>query len=90
MKARARVIISGKVQGVFFRISLRSQAKLREVVGWAKNLESGQVEAVFEGDKDRVESLIEYCREGPPNSSVGDVSVSWEDYSGDLAGFEIR
>lgn len=90
MTSRARIIISGHVQGVFFRSFIRSQAKLYQVNGWTKNMESGQVEAVFEGDRDQVQELIDSCKEGPPGARVGDVDVKWEDFSGSFTSFEIR
>jgi len=90
MKSRAHVILSGHVQGVFFRSFIRSQTTLKKITGWCRNMKSGQVEAVFEGDKDQLQELIELCKEGPPGARVGDVSVEWEDFSGNFTSFEIR
>jgi len=89
-KARAHVIISGMVQGVFFRSTLRSRAKLLEISGWTKNTADGNVEAVFEGEKDRVENIITFCWKGPPGAFVRDVQVEWKRPRIDLQGFEIR
>jgi len=91
MKSRAHIVISGSVQGVFFRSSLRNQARVRGLTGWVKNMKSGQVEALIEGDRDRIKDLIEYCKEGPPGASVGDVTVKWEEGESDnFTMFEIR
>ena len=83
------MVVHGRVQGVFFRDSLRQRAQSRRVAGWVTNRSDGAVEAVFEGDGDAVESLVEYCREGPRSASVEDVEVFDEEPEG-LSGFEIR
>jgi len=90
MKARAHVFISGRVQGVFFRSSTRREAKRRGVNGWVRNLRDGRVEAIFEGEKGSVDSLIEFCKEGPPSAKVKDLDVTWEDYKGEFNDFRIR
>jgi acylphosphatase len=90
MRARAHVWISGDVQGVFFRSSVRSQAALREVRGWVKNLPDGRVEAVFEGNKEVIEELLKFCGEGPAGANVGSVEVKWEKPAGGFRGFDIR
>lgn len=89
-KSRARVIISGRVHGVLFRSTLRSQAKFLEVNGWTKNRIDGGVEAVFEGEHSAVEKMIVLCYEGPPGAFVNDVKVEWEKPKYDLKGFVIR
>jgi len=89
-KARANLLIEGRVQGVFYRAFTRSTAARLGLAGWVKNLYDGRVEAVFEGDRDLVEEAILQCRKGPPGAHVTDVDVSWEDFKGDLRGFEIR
>ena len=90
MKAQVHVVISGKVTGVFFRSALRNEARIRQVGGWVRNAPSGQVEAVLEGDKDRVTDLIEFCKRGPATASVGDVTVEWAEAEGHFTDFEIR
>lgn len=87
---RAHVYVSGRVQGVFFRTETQDEATRRGVTGWVKNLPDGRVEAVFEGEKDRVESLIEFCRRGPPGAGVTDAEVVMENYVGEFRGFRIR
>jgi acylphosphatase len=89
-KARAHVIISGRVQGVFFRMETKRAADEIGVVGWVKNQLDGTVEAVFEGDRDRVNAITDWCREGPPRAEVTDVTVNWEDYTGEFEGFDIN
>ena len=84
-----RVVISGDVQGVFFRDTTRREAESRGVAGWASNRDDGTVEAVFEGDPEAVEAMIEFCREGPSRASVDSVEVSEEEVEG-LSGFEVR
>jgi acylphosphatase len=81
--------ISGRVQGVFFRDSLRRVAQSRGVAGWARNTRDGTVEAVLEGSADDVERVIAWCRRGPSGAEVSDVQVSEREPEG-LRGFEIR
>jgi len=88
-KVRAHAIISGRVQGVFFRMETKRAADRLGVKGWVRNLKDGSVEAVFEGDRDRVEATLEWCRQGPPQADVADVHVSWNDYAGEFKGFNI-
>jgi len=88
-KARAHVIINGRVQGVFFRMATKRAAGEFGVFGWVKNQRDGTVEAVFEGEQDRVEAIIDWCRQGPPNADVTDVTVNWNDYTGEYGGFDI-
>jgi acylphosphatase len=86
---RRRVVISGRVQGVWFRDSLRRRAERAGVRGWARNTAAGSVEAVFEGAAGDVEQLVAWCRLGPPDAQVEDVEVVEEQPQG-LRGFEIR
>ncbi|MBU0898469.1 MAG: acylphosphatase [Nanoarchaeota archaeon] len=90
MKKRAHLFISGKVQGVFFRSFVKSQAKLHDVNGWVKNLPDSRVEAVFEDEDYKVDAIIEACRQGPPGAEVKNVEVEWEKTRGMEAGFEIK
>jgi acylphosphatase len=88
-KVRARVIMTGMVQGVFFRYSTQEMAKQLGVFGWVKNRWDGAVEAVFEGDQDRVKEMIEWCHEGPPGAYVQRVDTDWEKYLGEFDWFSI-
>jgi len=90
MQAGAHVFISGRVQGVFFRVETRREAIKRDVVGWVQNTSDGRVEAVFEGEKEDVKEMVDFCRRGPPSAHVTDVDVQWGNYSGAFEGFRIR
>jgi len=90
MKVRAHVYVSGKVQGVFFRQETLLEAEKRNVKGWVRNLPDRRVEAVFEGEKEDVEKLIQFCSQGPPGARVKNVDVVWEDYVGEFEDFRIR
>ena len=90
MEARAHVLVSGMVQGVFFRASTRDMANSLGVRGWISNTMAGKVEAVFEGEKESVAKLVEFCSRGPPGASVVDIDVRWEKHRGEFSGFEIR
>ncbi len=89
MKARAHVHVSGRVQGVFFRAETADQAYRFRVSGWVRNLPDGRVEALFEGEKEDVERLVEFCRHGPPGARVQKVYVSWENWKGEFRNFRI-
>ncbi|NNL76736.1 MAG: acylphosphatase [Desulfobacterales bacterium] len=86
---RAHAIISGRVQGVFFRVETQRAANGIGVSGWVRNRSDGTVEAVFEGDRTRIDAVLEWCQEGPPHANVVDVNVTWDDYTGEFQGFEI-
>ncbi len=86
---RAHVLIKGKVQGVFYRVWTFKQAQSLGLAGWVKNLKDKKVEAVFEGPKEKVEEMIEKCKEGPRPSNVKHLKVSWEKASGEFSSFEI-
>jgi acylphosphatase len=88
-RLRRRVIISGRVQNVWFRDTCRSEALPREVAGWVQNRSDGKVEAVFEGAAAAVEEMIAWCRVGPPRARVDDVEVLAEAVR-DETGFNIR
>jgi acylphosphatase len=89
MKTRAHVYVNGLVQGVYFRASVREQAFEYGVKGWIRNLPDGRVEAVFEGEREIVERLIEFCRHGPPRARVSDVHVEWQQYAGEFIHFGL-
>jgi len=89
-KVRAHVIISGRVQGVFYRMETKRAADKCNTLGWVRNRRDGTVEALFEGDKTQVDSTIEWCRKGPSLAQVGSVDVKWADYAGEFDRFEIR
>jgi acylphosphatase len=86
---RKRVVVSGYVQGVFFRDSTRREAMRRGVAGWVCNRGDGAVEAVLEGPPDAVRALVDFCSAGPRGAAVESVTTSDEEPEG-LTGFEIR
>jgi acylphosphatase len=86
---RYRVLISGRVQGVFFRGTCRDMAEGHGVSGWVRNLPDGSVEAVFEGAADEVRRLVEWSGHGPRSAVVEDVRVQAEPPEG-ISGFQIR
>lgn len=90
MKVKVHVIVTGRVQGVFFRSKTRNEAKKYGVNGWVRNLPDGRVEAVFEGRKEDVDKLIDFAGKGPSGAKVRDLNVNWQDYGGEFRGFEIR
>lgn len=87
--AAARLIISGRVQGVFFRMETQRAAKAAGVSGWVRNLPDGNVEALLEGLPEKIESVIAWCRQGPPRARVEQVEVYKQDYSGVYEDFSI-
>jgi acylphosphatase len=86
---RKRVIVSGRVQGVFFRDTTRRRAESAGVSGWVRNTPDGSVEAVFEGDEYAVQELVDFCRRGPSRAEVASVEVSDEEPEG-LSGFDVH
>lgn len=86
---RARLLISGRVQGVAFRWETLQAAERCRVSGWVRNLPDGRVEAVIEGPRRQVNDLIDWCRQGPPIARVDSLDIQWEDYSGDFQEFKI-
>lgn len=88
---RVRVVVLGRVQGVWFRDSVREHAVAVNVSGWASNRTDGSVEAVFEGDDDSVASCIRFCEVGPPRAVVSSVEIFDEEPGAEPSGtFEVR
>ena len=86
---RYRVLVSGQVQGVSFRVACQRMAWQHGVAGWVRNLSDGRVEAVFEGPAGQVERLLDWARRGPRTAVVADVAVQPEQPEG-LGTFQIR
>ena len=82
-------MVQGHVQGVFFRETTKRRALAAGVSGWVRNRPDGAVEAVFEGEREAVERLVEYVREGPRGARVDWLDVEAEEPEG-LSGFEVR
>jgi acylphosphatase len=89
MTVRKLLRAHGRVQGVFFRDSVRREAEARGVAGWARNCADGTVEAVFEGERDAVDALVRFVRDSPGHSEVDRVDVTDAEPQG-LSWFEIR
>ncbi len=89
-RVRAHVIVSGRVQGVFFRAEARQAARRTGVSGWVRNLPDGTVEAVFEGTRAQVDAMLDWCRQGPPTARVDDLQVQEQAATGAFAGFDVR
>lgn len=87
---RAHVIVHGFVQGVWFRQSTKDEALRLGVSGWVRNLPDRTVEAVFEGEKKRVEEIVGWCHRGPSGAEVTKVDIRWERPKGEQLGFDIR
>jgi len=86
---RVRLLVSGNVQGVFFRQALKVVAKKNNASGWVRNLKDRRVEAVFEGDSKSINSVIEWTCVGPANSRVDNVDVSSEEFKNEFSTFEV-
>lgn len=86
---RVHVIVHGLVQGVFFRDHTRRQAVILGVGGWVRNRRDGTVEAVIEGDADKVAAMVEWLRTGSPHSVVESLDIQDEEPRGEK-GFDIR
>ena len=87
---KVHVCVSGRVQGVFFRAETQNKAVSLNLTGWVRNIPDGRVEAVFEGEKERVDTMIEWCRQGPPYASVINVEVIEKPYTKEFEDFRIR
>lgn len=88
-RTRAHVFVSGHVQGVYYRANTRDRARELGIDGWVQNLRDGRVEAIFEGDSEAVEEMIEWCHDGSPAANVEAVEVERESPQGE-SDFEIR
>ncbi len=88
-KVRAHIYVSGRVQGVYYRKNARRSALSFGLTGWVRNLPDRRVEAVAEGERDRVEDFLGWCREGPSLAIVRDMEVNWETATREFETFRI-
>ena len=88
-KRRVRILIGGKVQGVFFRQALKVMAKKNNVFGWVKNLEDKRVEALLEGNTENINSVVEWARIGPAHSRVDNIEINDEQFKNEFSIFEV-
>jgi acylphosphatase len=86
---RARIVITGRVQGVYFRASARDVAHAQRLSGWVYNRVDGGVEAMVEGEEGAVQAFIAWCHDGPPGAHVTDVQVTMDPYTGEFQGFRV-
>ena len=86
---RVRLLVSGNVQGVFFRQALKVMAIKNNVTGWVRNLDDGRVEALLDGDIDGVNTVVEWAHGGPANSRVDDVGIKNEVFKDEFTAFEV-
>lgn len=89
-KIRVRLLVSGRVQGVFFRAGALKKARELGLTGWVHNTIDGKVECVCEGEEERVEQFVAWCNEGPQPARVESCEVAQEKYQGEFEGFEVR
>ena len=86
---RIRIFVTGRVQGVFFRQTLKIMAKKNDILGWVKNLKDGRVESVIEGDAENVSIIVEWIHGGPANAIVEDVEIHNEKFVGEFSKFDV-
>ncbi len=89
MKIQVHAVISGQVQGVWYRASTKEKAEELGLTGWVKNIAHGNVEAVFEGEESSVNEMIGWCRKGPPLALVTDVKITRKQFGGKFIGFAV-
>ena len=88
-KTRVHIFISGKVQGVFFRQFIQEKVQELGLVGWVKNLADGRVEVLIEGDREKIDKILIYLKQGPPLSKVEGIDIGYEKYQGEFKDFSI-
>ena len=86
---RAHIFFSGRVQGVFFRNTVAKKAKKAGILGWVRNLEDSRVEAIFEGEKEKIEDMVQGIKKNNPLARIDNIDLKWEDYKGEFNEFEI-
>ena len=90
MKSSVHVLISGRVQGVFFRANTKQQAEMLGLSGWVRNTKDGKVEAIFEGEEEVLDQIIKWCHRGPSLSKVDKVDVKKQEPTNEYDDFSIR
>ena len=87
---RAHLIISGKVQGVFYRASAKEQADKLNLTGWVRNLPDDSVEIQVEGQKENIKDFLDWCYVGPPNAVVSNIDIEYLQPTGEFSSFNIK
>jgi acylphosphatase len=90
MTSRVNVIISGRVQGVWFRASTKEKADQLGITGWVRNTPDGHVEAVFEGDEKILQEMLDWCHHGPQYAKVKNVKITEQPAKNDFRDFSIK
>ena len=90
MNARIHLIVSGTVQGVFYRANAKKVASGLGLKGWIRNLQDGNVEVLAEGRKPALDRLIEFCRKGPEGASIDNIEIEWDKFRNEFGSFEVR
>ncbi|MEF8846868.1 MAG: acylphosphatase [Candidatus Paceibacterota bacterium] len=88
--SKAHLLISGRVQGVTFRASTKKKAQSLGLKGWVRNTEDGKVETVVEGEQEKIEKLIDWCKQGPSLAKVQNIEVDWKEEQEGFSNFEVR
>ncbi|MCK5914087.1 MAG: acylphosphatase [Desulfuromusa sp.] len=89
-ESRAQVLVTGRVQGVWFRQSTKNIAEQHGVKGWCRNNPEGSVEAIFEGEEAAVKTVVDWCKSGPDMARVDDLQVDWQTPTGEFDQFNIH
>ena len=89
-KAKVHIFVSGLVQGVFFRSETENKAKELDLFGWVRNLADDRVEILAEGEKEKLEKLIEWTKKGSDSAKVDGLEIDWQEYKGEFRDFETR
>lgn len=90
MKSNVHVIISGRVQGVWFRANTKQKAEQLGITGWVRNTSDGNVEAVFEGEKEQIKEMLNWCYHGSSMAHVENVEIKNQEPTNGFDGFSIR
>lgn len=90
MNKRISLAVTGRVQGVCYRMCAGEEAFRLGLVGWVRNTPGGGVEIVAEGEETKLGAFIKWCRSGPPDARVGNVNIEWSDASGEFKTFAVR
>ena len=86
---RVRLFVTGRVQGVFFRQSLKAKSIQNDVFGWVKNLQDGRVECLLEGNEENISLLVKWAHDGPANAIVENVEVHKEKFDNEFTKFDV-
>ena len=89
-KSRVKLIIKGHVQGVFFRVEAKNKADALGLAGWVTNTDGGHVEAIVEGDTDKIKEFVQWCSIGPDGAEVDEFEFRFEKYAGEFHDFQVR